>query len=41
MMAVELVTCHVPEEASSPMPSGGYMVAYAAFYEQGFGVPSY
>jgi hypothetical protein len=40
MMAAELVTCHVPEDPASPVPVGGYVVAYMAFYERGFGVPS-
>jgi hypothetical protein len=40
MMAAELMTCHVPEDLASPVPVGGYVVAYVAFYERGFGVPS-
>jgi hypothetical protein len=39
MTAVELATYHVSEDPASPAPTGGYMVAYMAFYERGFGVP--
>jgi hypothetical protein len=39
MMAVELTTGHVSEDPASPMPVGGYIMACAAFYERGFGVP--
>jgi hypothetical protein len=41
MTAVELTTCHVPENSSSPIPAGGYVMACAVFYERGLGVPSY
>jgi hypothetical protein len=41
MMVVELATCRVPEGPTTLMPTGGYMVACATFYEQGFGVPSH
>jgi hypothetical protein len=40
MMAVELVTCCVPEDPSSPMPAGGHVVACAVFFEWGFSVAS-
>jgi hypothetical protein len=40
MTAVELATC-VPKDPASPVPTGGYMVARVALYEQGFGVPSH
>jgi hypothetical protein len=33
MMAVELTTYHVPEDLSSPVLAGGYVVACVAFYE--------
>jgi hypothetical protein len=33
MMAVELATYHVPEDLSSAVLAGGYVVACAAFYE--------
>jgi hypothetical protein len=39
MTAVELATYHVSEDPASLAPTGGYMVAYMAFYERGFGVP--
>jgi hypothetical protein len=39
MTAAELMTRHVPEDVSSPVPTGQYIVAYVAFYEQGFGMP--
>jgi hypothetical protein len=42
MTTVELVTCHVPADPTSPVPvGGGYVVACAMFYEQEFGVPSH
>jgi hypothetical protein len=41
MTAVELATCYVPKDPASPTPAGGYIVACAAFYEQGFDVPSH
>jgi hypothetical protein len=31
----------VPEDLTSPMPAGGYVMAYKAFYERGFGVQSH
>jgi hypothetical protein len=40
MMAAELVTCCVLEDPASPVLTGGYVVACAAFYKQRFGVPS-
>jgi hypothetical protein len=33
MTTAELVTCRVPEDLTSPTPTKGYMVAFAAFYE--------
>jgi hypothetical protein len=39
MMAVELATCCVPDDVASPTLVEGYVVAFAAFYEQEFGVP--
>jgi hypothetical protein len=43
MMTVELVTCHVPEDPTSPVPAGGggYVVACVMFYKREFGVPSH
>jgi hypothetical protein len=41
MTTVELATCHVPEDPASPVPAKGYVVAYVAYYERGFGVPSH
>jgi hypothetical protein len=41
MTVVELATCHMPEDLATPVQVGGYVVACAAFYECGFGVPSY
>jgi hypothetical protein len=41
MMATELKTCRVPKDPASPVPMEVYMVAFAAFYRRGFGVPSY
>jgi hypothetical protein len=41
MAAVELTTYRVSEDLASPAPTGGYIVACAAFYEHGFGVPSH
>jgi hypothetical protein len=41
MTMVELVTYHVPEDPASPVPAGGYIVAYTVFYERGFGAPSH
>jgi hypothetical protein len=41
MIAVELATCHVPEDRASPAPMGEYVVVCAAFYKPGFGVPSH
>jgi hypothetical protein len=39
MTAVELATCCVPEDPTSPALAGGYIVACTVFYEQEFGVP--
>jgi hypothetical protein len=41
MTAMELATCRVPEDPTSPPLAGGYIVVCAAFYERGFGVPSH
>jgi hypothetical protein len=41
MAATELATCRVSEDPASPALVGGYVVACAVFYEQGFGVPSH
>jgi hypothetical protein len=41
MTAVELATCCVDEDLTSPAPIGGYITACMAFYQQGFGVPSH
>jgi hypothetical protein len=38
MMAMELVTCRVPEDPVSPTLVEGYVVSFVAFYERGFGV---
>jgi hypothetical protein len=38
---MELTTCHVPEDSVSPMLVEEYVVAFMAFYKQGFGVPSH
>jgi hypothetical protein len=38
-MVAELVTYLVPEDPASPMPAGGYVMPYVAFYERGFGAP--
>jgi hypothetical protein len=39
MLAVELEACQVPEDPMFPAPTEGYVMSFAAFYEQGFGVP--
>jgi hypothetical protein len=41
MTAAELTTCHVPEVPACPVLAEGYVVAFMAFYERGFGVPSH
>jgi hypothetical protein len=41
MTVVELAVCRLPEDPASPVQVGGYVVACATFYEQGFGVPSH
>jgi hypothetical protein len=41
MTAAELVTCCVPEDPAYPILAGEYIMACMAFYERGFGVPSY
>jgi hypothetical protein len=41
MSAVELATSRMSEDPAFPAPMGGYVVACAAFHEQGFGVPSH
>jgi hypothetical protein len=41
MMAAELTACRVPEDPTSPVQAGVYVLACRVFYEQGFGVPSH
>jgi hypothetical protein len=41
MTVVELTTCRIPEDPTSPAPAGGYVVTCTVFYERGFGVPSH
>jgi hypothetical protein len=44
MTVAELAACHMPEDSAPPPPSfrlGGYVMACAAFNEQGFGVPTH
>jgi hypothetical protein len=41
MTVAELATCHVPEDPSSPVQVGRYVVACMTFYEWGFGVTSH
>jgi hypothetical protein len=41
MTTAELMSCRVPKDNASPMPVEGYVVAFAAFYEQGFSVSSH
>jgi hypothetical protein len=41
MIEVELTTCRVLKDQTSPISVGGYVVACAAFHERGFGVPSH
>jgi hypothetical protein len=41
VVVAELTTCHMPEDPASPVLMGGYVVAYAMFYEWGFCVPSH
>jgi hypothetical protein len=36
MTAVELMTYLVPEDPTSPVQVGGYIMACAAFYERGY-----
>jgi hypothetical protein len=38
MMAVELVTCRIPEDTASLIQAGGYIMACTTFYEWGFGL---
>jgi hypothetical protein len=40
-MAAELVTCRMTEDSASHIQVRTYVVACAAFYEWGFGVPSH
>jgi hypothetical protein len=40
MTAMELATCHMPEDPASPASTGRYIMAYVVFYERRFGVPS-
>jgi hypothetical protein len=41
MTVVEFATCLVPVDPVPPAPVKGYVMVCAAFYEQGFGVPSH
>jgi hypothetical protein len=41
MMVAELTTYYVLRDAVSPTPVEGYVVAFMAFYERRFGVPSH
>jgi hypothetical protein len=41
MTAAEFATCLVLMDTASPAPAGGYIMACATFYEQGFGVPTH
>jgi hypothetical protein len=41
MMAVELLTCPVPEDPVSPALVEGCVVSFVAFYERGFSVLSH
>jgi hypothetical protein len=41
MMAAELANCHVPEDPTSPIQAGRYVMACTTFYERGFGVTSH
>jgi hypothetical protein len=41
MTAVELATCCVSEDPTSPTLVAGYVMVCTAFYEQGFGVSSH
>jgi hypothetical protein len=40
MTVMELATCCKPEDPTSPVQAGGYVMACTVFYERGFGVPS-
>jgi hypothetical protein len=40
MTTMELATCCKPEDPTSPVQAGGYVMACTVFYERGFGVPS-
>jgi hypothetical protein len=39
--ALEMATYHVPQNATSPVPVGEYVMACVVFYEWGFVVPSH
>jgi hypothetical protein len=39
MAVAELEACRVTEDPVFPLPVGGYMVLFMAFYERGFGMP--
>jgi hypothetical protein len=41
IMEAELVACRVPEDPTFCTPADGYVVTFVAFYEWGFGGPSY
>jgi hypothetical protein len=41
MIAVELATCRVPADPTSPTLIGGYIMVCTTFFEREFGVPSH
>jgi hypothetical protein len=41
MTAMKLTTRHVPEDLASRALAEGHVVAFTAFFERGFGVPSH
>jgi hypothetical protein len=41
MTVVEFATCLVPTGPVSPAPGKGFVMACAAIYEWGFGLPSH
>jgi hypothetical protein len=41
VMVVKLMTCYVPKDPASPVPTERYVAALTVFYEQVFGVPSH
>jgi hypothetical protein len=38
---MELMTCRLSEDPTSPVPAEGYMVSFTVFYERGFDVLSH